>query len=183
VKRWAGALLGLFLATACGGGGGGGGGGGTPPPTVPPAGISYTVAGVAGANSIATTRNAGSTTTVLKLDLGAVDVTDLYGIAVDVFDPSKLFEVSSIAEGTFLSGEQTAFQFLEVSPGHLVFGLTRLGQVSGASGSGALIVLEFTSRGIAGTGTFSLDETAAFSSNGAEIAGVTWLGGSATVTP
>jgi len=150
---------------------------------VPQAGISYTAAGAAGSNSIAATRNAGSTTTVLKLDLGAVDVTDLYGVAVDVFYPSNLFELTSISEGTFLSGEQTAFQFLEVSPGHLVFGLTRLGQVSGVSGSGTLIALEFASRGIAGTGAFSLDETGAFSSNGAEIAGVTWLGGSATVVP
>jgi hypothetical protein len=171
------ALL-LLSVAACGGGGGGGGGGG---PTQPQPGIVYASA-TAGNNSLAFSGNAGATTT-LRLDLTATQLSGVYGLGFDLVFPDSLLAYSSSTEGTFFAGTGTTFQVKESEPGRLVVGISRLGAVSGVSGSGTVLTLVFTSRGTAGSGSISFQKNSAFNSSGGPISGINWAGGTVTVTP
>ena len=175
-RSW-GAVVAVAVLAACGGDGGGGGG-----PTPPPASIAFTPTPGAAPNSIALAQAAGSTSTTLRLDVRAEQVTGLYGVAFDLVYPSTALSFVSGAEGAFLGGTQTSFQIHESSPGRLVIGVTRLGAVAGVAGTGTLLTLQFGSRG-AGTGSFFFEQNTAFNASGGAIAGVTWRGGSVTVVP
>lgn len=177
-RRWGRPVLGLLvLATfACGGGGGGG-------PTSPPAGIVFTPSGGSATNALTLGLASGSTASTLRLDLTAQGMTNLYGVAFDLVYPSQILTFNVATEGTFLSGTNTSLQVEEVSPGRVVIGLSRLGAVPGANGSGVVLTLELSSRGAAGSGSIGFQQNTAFNSGGGAIAGVAWGGGSVSVQP
>lgn len=181
-KRW---LAACFLAAGLGAACGGGGGGGPtqpPPPPPPTPGITFTASGGAGANSIALASGAGGTTTTMVLEIRANDVQDLYGLSFDLAYPQQQLRYDGPTEGTFLnqSGAQTS---LQVAPGSgagtLVVGLTRLGGVTGVTGSGVLLSLRFTAIG-AGSGNFGFSRNSTFKSDGTTV-GSTWSAGSVNV--
>jgi hypothetical protein len=65
--------------------------------------------------------------------------------------------------------------------GNLIVGVTRLGAVPGASGSGTLVTLRF--RSIAsGTGSLSFTRSEAVDADGRPIGGVSFVGGSVQST-
>jgi hypothetical protein len=178
------ALVAAGLLAACGGGGGGGGGGGpTAPPTATPAPVSigFSPTGTGGANSLALTRVSGDATT-LVLSLEATSVTDLYGVAFDLTYPAAVLDFDEVTEGTFLDqgGIDTTLQVAETPDGTLVVGLSRLGQVSGRSGTGTLLRLEFR-RQAPGSGDVRFEDNQAFNAAGNPITGITWSGGRVTV--
>jgi hypothetical protein len=61
-----------------------------------------------------------------------------------------------------------------------VIGLSRLGQVSGRTGTGSLLRLEFNRRS-AGSGDFVFADNQAFNAAGSAIAGVQWSAGRVVV--
>ncbi len=173
-------LLVLALTLACGGGGGGGGGPTEPTPPPPPTpGFVFTPQGVAGTNSLSLASGTGTTATTLVLEVRATQVTDLYGVAFDLAYPSAQIQFSRVTPGPLLSGGSA--QAVVSTPGTLVVGGTHLGNVAGATGSGVVMTLEFTAVA-AGTGNFAFSRNSAFDSDGDVMTGVTWLGGSVTVT-
>lgn len=171
----------LLTVAACGGSGGGGGGGGGGPTPPPPPGVTFTPTGGATANVIVMRRTGGAGNT-LVLEVRAEGVTDLYGVAFDLRYPSNLLRLDSRTEGELLSqnGVATTFQAAESGPGNLVVGISRLGGVSGVTGSGVLMTLQFTAVG-AGSGTLSFVSNRAFDSGGLQVGGVQWLGGTLQV--
>jgi cohesin domain-containing protein len=172
-------VLGVLFVTACGGGGGGGGGPTAPnPPPPPPPGITFTSAGVAGANSLALASGTGTTATTLFLELRANQVTDLYGVAFDLTYPSAQLQFTRVTAGPLLAGG--AVQASATAPGTLVVGGTHLGNVPGASGSGVVLTLEFNAV-TAGSGSFTFSRNSALSSHGQPITGISWVAGSVQV--
>lgn len=171
-----------WATTGCGGGGGGGGPTGPPPP--PASSISFTPDSSGGSNSISLSSGGGSSS-VFILDVDARSVTDLYGVSFILTYPDTLlaFSNNSESEGTFLSESgsvATDLQAAERTPGEVTVGITRLGDVPGASGSGLLLSLEFTRRA-AGTGRMDMTDTNALDSVGVVQADITWVSGSVTV--
>jgi len=171
-----------WLSTGCGGGGGGGPT--SPPPTVPPSGISFTPDSSAGANSIYLSSGGGSGS-VFILDVDAQSVTDLYGVSFLLSYPDNLlsYTKNSESEGSFLSdgGDiDTDLQVNQRRPGEVTVGISRFGEVPGASGSGNLLSLEFT-RKSAGSGSMEMMDHDALDSFGEVQIDVTWIGGSVTV--
>lgn len=182
------ATLLLIAATSllsCGGGGGSRGGGGpTAPPTATPApaSIGFTATATGGANSLALTRTSSDATT-LVLSLEATSVTDLYGVAFDLLYPADVLAFGALVEGPFLDqggSVDTTLQVAETPPGTLVVGLSRLGQVSGRTGTGALLRLEFERRA-AGSGDLRFQGNQAFNAAGDPIPGIVWSGGRVVV--
>lgn len=173
------AVLALAFA-ACGGGGGGGGSGPTPPPMP---GITFTTAGGGTVSVVALRRLGGQGGgTTLDLELRAEQVTDLYGVSFDLRYPSGNLRLDSSAEGPFLGagGEDTFFEVAEPTPGRLVVGLSRVGQAPGADGTGVLLQLRFTAVA-AGNGSLSFEANRAYASDGSQMGGVQWLGGSVQI--
>ena len=173
------AAVSLGLA-ACGGGGGGGTS--PPPPPPPPSqGITFTTASGA-STSVVALRSVGVAGTRITLEVRAEMVNDLYGVAFDLSYPTSLFRLSSQSEGTFLGqgGAATTFQAVEPTPGTLVIGVSRLGALGGASGSGPLVTLVFDAIA-AGSGNFSFTHNQAFAADGTPSGSVGWLGGMAQV--
>lgn len=172
----------LFVAfAACGGGGGGGGG----TPTAPPPQLAFTPASSGGAGSIALATAAGSSSSTLRLDLVANGAADLFGVSFELVYPTQPVLFVAATEGTFLSSGgmvPTTFQLLETEPGRLLVGLSRLGDVAGAEGTGTLLTLELSAVA-AGSGAVSFEDARAFDSAGDEIAGTTFSGGTVTYTP
>lgn len=168
--------LGL-LAAACGGGGGGGGGPTAPPPPQP--GIVVTPAAVP-ASGISIAAGAGSTATTLILEIRANSVANLYGVAFDLRYPSNLLQLVQASSGPFL-GSPNLQSSPGSTPGVVVVGLSKLGTVPGASGSGVLMTLEF--RAIAGgDGTFAFEQNTAVNSSGGTIDNFGWAAGTVRVT-
>ena len=180
------ALLALAIAASlrCGGGGSGGGGGGGPtnPPTpTPVTAITFTPSGTGGANSISLTRVSSDQSSIV-LSLEVTSITELYGVAFDLRFPANALVFDRATEGTYLdqSGAvDTSFQVTEGPSGTLVIGLTRLGQVSGRTGTGSLLQIEFDRRAT-GSGDLTFADNHAFNPLG-EIAGVTWSAGRVVV--
>lgn len=172
----------LTALAACGGGGGGGGSPTEPPPPVTPA-VAFTATGGSAANSITIAQGAGTSGTTLELEVRANSVQDLYGVAFDLEYPSNLlrFESSTNPSG-FLGSDGTPVSFVSSlsRDGLLVVGYTRLGQVSGANGSGLLARIRFTAIAT-GSGTIRFSRNSAYSSQGAVMANVTWAGGTVQV--
>jgi hypothetical protein len=168
----------LLLLLACGGGGGGGGGGPTAPPPPQP-GIVVTP-GAAPSPGVSIASGAGTTASTLVLEIRASSVTDLYGVAYDLRYPSNILQLVQASSGTFL-GNATLQSVPGTGSGLVLVGLSKLGAVSGASGSGVLMTLEF--RAIAaGEGSFSFEQNSAISSAGQPITGFGWAAGTVRVT-
>ena len=123
-----------------------------------------------------------ATATTLTLSLESDTVDGLYAIAFDLAFPSDLLDFVSITEGSFLSGdhEQTTFQFSVSADGILVVGLSLLGPLPGAVGSGSLLTIDF-SRADSGSGAFFFPSSQAFGSGGEERNDITWAGGTVQV--
>jgi hypothetical protein len=178
--------LAALAGAACGGGGGGGGGsggggggGGGGGPTQPSPGITLTPAS-ASPPAIVLATGAASTATTLVLEVRANQVTSLYGVAFDLQYPTAQLDFTAFRAGSFLgTGLQLSTQVFESSPGNLVVGLSKLGLVQGASGSGVLIELEFAAVAN-GTGNVGFSRNAAFAPDGATVP-MSWAGGSVTV--
>ena len=171
-------FMSLWSFSACNGGGGGGGPT-QPPPTPPPTQASLVFTPVGGAGSgVTLAAGAASTATTLILEVRANSVTDLYGVAFDLGDPANLVQYVRSAQGPLLAGGT-----LQVAPGtgNLVVGLSNLGPVPGASGSGVLMTLEFRAAG-AGQGSFSFSRNVAVNSSGQSINGLSWGTGTVRVT-
>lgn len=167
--------------------GGGGGGGPTSPPNPgpPPSSISFSSDSSAGADSIYLSTGSGGGGSVLVLDVDVQSVTDLYGVSFVLEYPEDFlsFSKNSESEGSFLSDggqEDTDLQVSERTAGEVIVGITRLGTVPGASGSGNLLSLEFT-RKAAGSGRMEMVDNDALDSFGDVQLDVTWISGSVTV--
>lgn len=120
---------------------------------------------------------------MLTVELMANSVDDLYGIAFDLSFPSDILELDSSSEGDFLDDggtTQTTFQIAEPADGQLIVGLSRLGNVVGADGSGVLLLLNFRSVA-SGSGSFVFSTNVGFDSLGQEL-NLSWAAGSVTVT-
>ncbi|HSL84676.1 MAG TPA: cohesin domain-containing protein [Thermoanaerobaculia bacterium] len=177
------AALGAGLALALAGlgcGGGGGGGGGTPP-TQPPGSITFNGSSVA-APAVRLVRGAGSGSTVLELEVRGDQLASTYGIAFDLTFPSNLLRFDAFAEDGFLSqgGAQTSLQVAQPTPGRLVVGHTRLGDVGAVSGSGTFMRLRFVAVGT-GSGSFSFSANRVFDAAGRQVGGTAWGGGTVQV--
>lgn len=171
----------VALLWACGGGGGGGSGPTAPPPP-PQASLVFSPAG-GGANSLSLVASAESTSSRLVLSLSATDVEALYGVAFDLDYPDQVLRYDGASEGDFLTqaGEfVTTVQTAQPTSGRLVIGVTRLGPVPGASGSGTLLTLEFTAIG-SGQGNLAFSNNRAFDPQGEVRPDVAWFGGSVEV--
>jgi hypothetical protein len=168
----------LLLVLACGGGGGGGSPTEpTPTPTPTQPSITFTPQSP-GPSGISIVSSSASTATTLILEVRATSVSDLYGVAFDLAYPSNLLQHVRSTQGPMLAGG--TFQG-SVGGGRLVIGLSNLGPVPGANGSGVLMTLEF--RAIAaGEGTFTFSKNQAVDSQGQAIAGLTWSAGTVRVT-
>ncbi len=173
------ALLLPLVLLACGGGGGGGPTEPPPPPPPPPAGIVVTPA-AAPATGVSIASGAGTTQSTLILEIRANSVNDLYGVAFDLRYPSNLLQLVQTSAGPFL-GSPTLQSVPGSGSGLVVIGLSKLGAVSGNSGSGVLMTLEF--RAIAaGQGAFSFEQNSAVNSTGQTISGFGWSAGTVQVT-
>lgn len=170
------ALLLPLALVACGGGGGGGGPTAPPPPQP---GIVLTPSS-APATGVSIASGAGTNQTTLILEIRANSVTDLYGVAFDLRYPSNVLQLVQATSGPFL-GNATLQSVPGSGSGLLIVGLSKLGAVSGATGSGVLMTLEF--RAIAaGQGSFTFEQNSAVSSSGQPISTFGWSAGTVQVT-
>lgn len=179
------------LAVACGGGGGGGGSPTEPSPTptpsvtptptpTPPPGTGITFTAASAGPGIVLAQGAGTSSSSLTVDVRAAQVSGLYGIAFDLDYPSAVLHYQSATAGTFLgSSGQISMQVVESAPGHLVVGVTRLGDVRGVDGSGIVASLVFTPVAN-GSGPFTFSRNTAFQSEGTTVT-LQWAGGTVTV--
>ena len=170
----------LLASLACGGGGGGGG---TTPPTDPGPTIVFLPAGAGGARTLelVSSSTSGARLTV-ALDVNAI--ADLYGVSFDLTFPSGFLRYVSAQEGSHLNAGgslNTSLQVVESPTGNLVIGLSRLGDVAGAGGSGRLLFLSFEARS-SGEGQLRFVGPTAFDSSGDAFAGLTWSGGTVRAT-
>jgi hypothetical protein len=109
-------------------------------------------------------------------------VTALYGVAFDLGYPASVLSYQGATPGDFLEegGFQVSLQVAEES-GNLIVGITRLGAVPGATGSGTLVTLRFRSIG-SGNGSLSFSRTQAVDADGQPMSGVSFVGGSVQST-
>ncbi len=166
----------LALGVACGGSDDGGGGGVEPPTNS----LTYSPAQAAPTNSLSLVRTNGTDPDQLVLELRATGVTDLYGVAFDITYPSSL-RYDSASEGTWLSASGSVATSFQVAPqtGRLVIGLSRLGDLGGATGDGTLLTLRF---GAATAGNGALEFVGPRAYNSGSVAYTAqWIGGSVAV--
>lgn len=179
MRSW---LLAVALAlAACGGGGGGGSSPTQPTPTPPPPSqpsLVFTPSGSAG-TGLSLAAGAASTASTLILEVRANSVTDLYGVAFDLAYPANLVQYVRVTQGPLLAGG--TLQVASGGTGTLVVGLSNLGPVPGASGSGVLMTFEFRAVG-AGQGSFTFSRNVAVDSAGQSINGLSWGTGTVRVT-
>ncbi|HUO86741.1 MAG TPA: cohesin domain-containing protein [Thermoanaerobaculia bacterium] len=155
----------LLALPGCGGGGGGRGPTQPPPPTTS---LTFS-AGTAGADSVALARTGATGGNILELALEARQVSNLYGVAFDLGYPASVLAYEGATPGDFLSsdGFQVSLQVAEES-GNLIVGITRLGAVPAASGSGTLAILRFRAIG-SGNGPLSFSRTDAVDGQGRKL--------------
>jgi hypothetical protein len=159
----------LALA-ACGGASSGGGGG----PTAPGPAIIFTPDRAAGANSISMHSGAGTSGSVLELEIVATDVLNVKAVDFVLAYPADRLRFDGFERGDFIgAGAQVivtagpTFQILRTAP-------------SAASGTGTIIKLTFTAVG-AGQGRFDFLDPVAEDLFGLEIPGIDWIGGTVRV--
>lgn len=157
---------------------------------LPPEGIEFVSSGTPGLDTIylrsAGDDNAGG---LLRLEVWANEVSDLYGLSFAIQFPRALFRFPKsrarvFVEGPFLSEdgvEDTVLLVRQVGK-EIIIGHTRVGETAGVSGSGLLMTLEFRGLRVAGKKPFRLRRTNAFGSSGAVAEGYAWLTGKAIVT-
>ncbi|MCP4203169.1 MAG: hypothetical protein GY769_14700 [bacterium] len=194
--RWTvfrGAALTLAICGSLGGMGGIGGiGGGAlwAQEEAPLERIEFESAGIPGPNTIYL-RGIGEDDAggLLRLEIWANEVTDLYGLGLTIQFPKQLFRFpksrsSVFVEGSFLSedGDQDSVLLVRQFGKEIIIGHTRVGETAGVSGSGLLMTLEFRGLEVAGKKLFRLRRTRAFDSSGAVAEGYSWLTGKAIVT-
>lgn len=172
------ALLVFAALAACGGGSPTS----PPPPPPPAAGLTFTPGGTSGGAAVVLSRTGATGGRDLDLAVEARQVGNLYGVAFDLGYPPSVLSYQGATPGDFLAtgGFQVSLQVAEQS-GNLIVGVTRLGAVPGASGSGTLLTLRFSAVG-SGTGSLSFSRTEAVDSAGRPIGGVAFVGGSVQST-
>ncbi len=179
LRALSGAIL-LLPLLACGGGGGSSA---TTPPTVPEPAILFIPAGIGAAGSLDLVASSTSATR-LTVALEVSSVADLYGLSFDMTFPPSLLSFVSAQEENYLSADgalSTSFQAVENPTGNLVVGLSRLGDVAGAGGSGVLLLLTFEALS-SGEGQLSFPSSTAFDAAGEPIPGLSWNGGTVRTT-
>lgn len=87
------------------------------------------------------------------MDITIEDVVDLYGIGLDIIFDTTTLKIVDVIEGDFLNhnGTKTSFQkHIDDQQGRVIIGITRLGSITGVSGSGtvATIILKPKSSGM-----------------------------------
>ncbi len=153
----------------------------TPTPPPPQPGITYTSsANPAPANSIVMeTRSSDPQQITLALKANAV--TDLYGVALDIRFNTSIVSFDSFSVRDFLGSEGTSMstQVVENPDGTLVIGQSKFGAVSGAAGTGDMLVLTF--RAItAGSSALTIANQGAYDPSGS-ITSTSFFGGTLTV--
>lgn len=174
-------ILSLLVVAACGGGGGGPTA--PPPPPQPPAGVSFTASGASGPQTLSLRESPAGNDQRLVLELFAEQVSSVYGVAFDLRYPTAVLQFDAIVEGAFLGsgGADTTLQIAESPAGNLIVGLTRLGRIGGASGSGVLLTLEFSVVG-SGDGNLSFIGNEAVNPEGEPLTGISWGAGSVSAS-
>lgn len=153
----------------------------TPPPPAPDT-IVYTPSGGA-TNSLTLTQATGTDGDTLILNLDAVKIDALYGVAFDLQFPDDILEFESLTEGDYLAdgGVATSLQVTEISDGVVVVGLSRVGEVPGRQlASGTLLTFEF-SRIATGSGDFSFSRNTPLGFGTQVRYDILWFAGSVTV--
>jgi len=123
---------------------------------------------------------------LFELRVEAEGVSDLSGLAFQVRFPGELFAFrpNQADEGDLMSGDgefDTAFEVAR-SADLVTVGLTRLGPVPGAGGSGRLLTLRFALReGEEGSGDLTFERNDLRDSLGNIQQGTVWIGGSVEV--
>jgi hypothetical protein len=142
--------------------------------------ITLTASAPTGAG-IALARAERSTASLLVLEVRSSQVTGLYGVAFDLTYPSAVLDYTAFRPGDFLAagGAAVSIQVFESAPGNLVVGVTRVGDVAGADGSGVLLELELQAVA-SGSGSLAFRENTAFRADGTPLT-VSWAGGSVAV--
>jgi len=93
-----------------------------------------------------TTSTTISTGTVFDVDVEVANSSDVYGANLNIEYPSSLLEVLSVSTGSFLGSNVVCLSKDFSSSGYLNTGLTKLGNVSGSSGSGTLAKISFRAK-------------------------------------
>jgi hypothetical protein len=175
-----------LLISGCGGGGGGNSNPTTPPPPPPPPpteGIFFTVEAEPGPGTIYLDGvDTTNTSDDFVLEVRANEVEDLYGVSFDLQFPADLlsWRRGRFAEGDFLNGGgaiETEILVDRRPAGNIVVGITRVGEVEGANGSGLLLSLEFVNEAVPGTGEFTFSDNDAVDSSSAIQEDTGWLAG------
>jgi len=175
-------IAGLIAVVACGGGGGGGSPTQpAPSPSPPPPQPQIVFTSNGNVSGVVLARATTSTATTLVLEVRASEVSGLYGVAFDLTYPSAVLRYRAAHTGPFLGAGsvEVSTQVAETSPGHLVVGVSRLGQSGGVDGSGLLLSLDFDAVA-AGSGAFSFSKNSAFRPDGSPQQ-VGWSAGTVTV--
>jgi hypothetical protein len=119
------------------------------------------------------------------LQIRVSQVSDLYGVAMDVVYPDAAMDFVPMAteEGEFFPAEgmfDVELQIVEAEPGRIVIGYSRLGEVSGRNGNGLLLALTFRTTAN-GTSAMRIEAPrVALDSEGLRVP-TTWVGGSVAV--
>ncbi|MEM7349324.1 MAG: cohesin domain-containing protein [Acidobacteriota bacterium] len=168
------AVLGALLLAACSGSGDGGGSG----PTSPSPMIVLTPDRAAGAGSIALRVGAGSTASVLQLEIVATEVPGIQAVDFLLLVPSGLLRFDSFTRGDLIgAGAQVIFG--GAGSDTLSFQILRTVQATPPD-SGLILTLTFTATA-AGTGRFDFAGQLAEDLNGLTIPGIDWIGGTVQV--
>ena len=164
------ALVVLALA-ACSGDGDG------TPPTGPSRAIIFTPDRAAGGNSISMRAGAGSTPSVLQLEIFATEVVNLQAVEFVLLNPNDLLRFDGFERGELMGagaqvivgggGNALAFDVIRIAP-------------NAASGSGRILILTFSAIG-EGRGRFDFVDPLAEDPFGLEIQGIDWIGGAVQV--
>jgi hypothetical protein len=176
------ALVVLFVLAALAACGGGGSPTRPPPPPPPTSSLTFTPGSSTGGSVVALARTGATGGRELDLAVEAREVSALYGVAFDLGYPASVLSFEGATAGGFLAegGFQVSLQVAEET-GNLIVGVTRLGAVPGASGSGTLLTLRFRSVA-SGTGSVSFSRTQAIDADGRPLGGVAFVGGSVQST-
>ena len=175
------ALVVSVTVAACSGGGGGGGGGPTTPPP-PVRMITWTGDGVAGEETLYLEIRDLSNPDEFVLQLRAKQVTDLYGVALDIVFPATRLDFLEAVEGSFFPGGNglpTELQVVEEPDGRIIIGHSRIGDERGRTGSGVLLELSFRTTAN-GSSLFEIERQQAIDRDGGQLS-AQWLGGTVQV--
>lgn len=168
------ALLAILWLAACGGRISGGGG---TPPTGPLPTIVFTPDRAAGSNSVTMRSGAGSTASVLQLEIFATEVLNVQAVDFVLLFPNELLRFDSFERGELIGA---GAQVIVGGGGNaLSFQLLRTAATA-ASGSGRILTITLTATG-AGDGRLDFLDPVAEDPLGLEIAGIDWIGGTVRV--